>query len=91
MYRNIGGKIKMLALVCCAVGIAISILSGISASVTENKPVLGVAVILIGCLLSWIGSFATYGLGELIETTMDNNRQLHRIEKDLRRLLEDRQ
>ena len=32
---------------------------------------VGLVVIIVGCLGSWIGSFFTYGFGELIEKTTE--------------------
>ena len=29
----------------------------------------GIVIIIVGCLASWIGSFFTYGFGQLIENT----------------------
>ena len=89
MFENIGGKIKSLAKICCVAGMVVCILLG-GAMVIVGNVVNGIVMIIIGCLASWTGSFATYGLGELIETTADNNRQLRKIEKSLRQLTEDR-
>ena len=88
MFDNIGGKIKGLAKACCFIGMALSVLTG-GAAVIYARNVSGIIMVIVGCIASWIGSFAVYGLGELIETTQDNNRQLRKIEKSLRRLTED--
>ena len=92
MFDNIGGKIKTLAKVCCALGIIASLLSGtvILSNDSYYRPTtgLGIIVIVVGCLASWIGSFATYGFGELIETTVDNNKQLKAIGEGIKDLLE---
>ena len=92
MFDHIGGKIKTLAKVCCVLGIIGSLLSGI-VIISNNsyyRPTTGVGimVIVVGCLASWIGAFATYGFGELIETTVDNNKQLKTIESGIKQLLE---
>lgn len=76
MFKNIGGKIKELAKVICSVGIAISVIAGIvmigfgSSSYNGDAMVyMGFAVMIVGPLVSWIGSFFAYGFGELIENT----------------------
>lgn len=76
MFKNIGGKIKDLAKVICFVGIAISVVAGIvmigfgSFSYNGDTMIgMGLAVMIVGSLVSWIGSFFAYGFGELIENT----------------------
>lgn len=73
MFDDIGGKIKMLAKVTCALGMIASVCGAI-ALWTQNSPytptiLTGVLVLGLGCLGSWIGSFFTYGFGQLIENT----------------------
>lgn len=65
MFDNIGSKIKTVAQVGCIIGIIVSVISGIVCIATAG----GVGIlVLIGCpLLCWIGSFVSYGFGELIE------------------------
>lgn len=76
MFKNIGGKIKDLAQVICYLGIAISVIAGIvmigfgSSSYNGDAMVyMGFAVMIVGPLVSWIGSLFAYGFGELIENT----------------------
>lgn len=78
MFDNIGGKIKALAKVLCWIGIIASVISGIVMIVSGSSsryysgpsPVLtGFLTIILGALFSWIGSFFTYGFGQLIEDT----------------------
>lgn len=76
MFKNIGGKIKGLAKVICYVGIAISVIAGIfmigfgsSSYNGDTMVVMGLAVMIVGSLVSWIDSFFAYGFGELIENT----------------------
>lgn len=82
MFDNIGGKIKMLAKVICWLGIGFSIFFGllviIGCAISEGGILnvaigffLGLLVIIIGALASWIGSFFLYGFGELIERTAE--------------------
>ena len=70
MFNNIGGKIKTLANVVALVGIIGSIIGGIALILADDSLIAtGIIVLLGGSLLSWIGSFFTYGFGELIERT----------------------
>jgi len=77
MFENIGSKLKMLAKVNCWVGISLSIIAAIvmfaSAADSfyggEMYIAIGFAVLIIGPLFSWIGSFVIYGFGELIDKT----------------------
>lgn len=72
MFKNIGGKIKGLAQVICTVGIAISVVAGVSMigpGYNGAMVGMGFAVMIVGSLVSWIGSFFAYGFGELIENT----------------------
>ncbi|MBO5129071.1 MAG: hypothetical protein J6B95_01835 [Oscillospiraceae bacterium] len=68
MFQNIGGKIKVLAQVVCWIGISISIIAGI-ALISEGGFIFGLVMAAAGSLASWVGSFLTYGLGQLIENT----------------------
>ena len=70
MFKNIGGKIKGLAKVICIVGIAIYVVAGIGmicSGYNDTMVGMGFAVMIVGSLVSWIGSFFAYGFGELIE------------------------
>ena len=77
MFNNIGSKIMKLAKVICWLGIIASVISGIVTIVagsgsryTAGAGVLsGILIIVVGSLFSWIGSFFTYGFGQLIENT----------------------
>ena len=82
MFDNIGGKIKTLAKVICWAGIGFSIFFGllvfIGCALSESGFFdvvigffLGILLIIIGSLASWIGSFFLYGFGELIERTAE--------------------
>lgn len=82
MFDNIGSKIKALAKVICWAGIIISLIVGIImlASGGDVGSGVGVIVMIVGSLGSWIGSFFTYGFGELIEKTTEiaeNTKSLH--------------
>lgn len=69
MFCNIGGKIKSLAKTVCILGIAISAILGLA--LVNKVGFAGIVVIVIGSLISWVGSFCLYGFGELIDTTTE--------------------
>ena len=70
MFDNIGSKIKTLAQVVCWIGIIASFLIGIILiSQDEDTALIGFLVLVLGSLFSWIGSFMTYGFGQLIENS----------------------
>ena len=70
MFDNIGGKIKTLALVTTCIGILFSIIAGISLMVIDEEiAFVGLIIMVLGSLSSWISSFVLYGLGQLIENT----------------------
>lgn len=77
MFDNIGGKIKTLAKIICWIGIIASVISGIALMASganryysgPGPVLLGILTIVFGSLASWIGSFFTYGFGQLIENT----------------------
>lgn len=67
MFDNVGSKIKALASFFCWGGIIASIIGGIILiGLDEDLIFAGIAVIVIGSLLSWISSFVLYGFGELV-------------------------
>lgn len=67
MFANIGGKLKAIAKVMTYLGIATSAISGLIVMFTNF--LLGLIVICLGCLGSWIGSLGMYAFGHLIENT----------------------
>ena len=70
MFNNIGGKIKALAKVICWIGIIASVIGGIGMMIADEDMILyGLFTAVGGALISWIGSFFTYGFGELIDNT----------------------
>ena len=74
MFTNIGRKIKILAYVITILGIISSLVVGIyfiSIDIAESKA-YGIAIIILGSLISWASSFVLYGLGQLIEDTAEN-------------------
>ena len=69
MFDNIGGKIKGLAKLICWAGIVVSAILGILIWANHGNFLTGLLYIVVGGLASWIGSFCTYGFGQLIEDT----------------------
>lgn len=71
MFKNIGSKIKTTAIVVTILGIIGSVIGGIvvmAANTYRNPTILiGILIIVLGCLGSWLGSFVLYGFGQLIE------------------------
>ena len=75
MFENIGRKIKRLAEIVCWVGIILFCILGLILCIAlGNEYVMGaigvfigLIVAIVGSLLSWIGSFFTYGFGEIID------------------------
>ena len=84
MFKSIGKKLKELATVTCYMGIGGSFIAFlvmlIIGCVEDIALLIGLsfAVLVVGCPLSWIGSFTLYGYGELIERTsrIDDNLSL---------------
>ena len=76
MYKGIGGKIKTLAGVITCIGILLSIVSGVTLMVLDYA-LVGVLVMLVGFLFSWISTFILYGFGQMVE----NSDKLVAIEK----------
>lgn len=68
MFTNVGRKIMDLASVVCWLGIIGSIITGIIMMAAELV-LPGLLFAVVGSIGSWIGSWFTYGFGELLETT----------------------
>ena len=84
MFDNIGKKIKALAQAVCCIGIIFSVISGIVIMVNEEDLILlGIVIILLGSLLSWVSSFTLYGFGEAINQLEYSNN----ISKEILKLL----
>ena len=79
MFDNIGGKIKVAAQTICWMGIALSAITGIRMALSSL--IVGFLVVIAGSILSWLGSFAFYGLGQLIENSGILIRKIEDIEE----------
>lgn len=72
MFSNVGEKIRRLATVICWAGIISSLLGAIAFwAIGDILVLVGFIVLIMGSLLSWVGSFILYGYGELIEKTTE--------------------
>lgn len=87
MYSNIGKKIQKLAMVCAILGmigsvsIGGSLISSADNSIlgtNESLIVIGIIVIVLGSILSWVLSFVLYGFGRLVENSDIIARQYRR-------------
>lgn len=88
MFKNIGGKIKILSVVIFCLQSFIYILAGIILVATafemelEVYLILGVLCIIIGPVLAWVSSFVLYGYGELITKTCGIEKILKNANKE---------
>ncbi len=71
MYDNIGEKIKLLAKVSAILMTIGCIIGGIALIATMDGffVFLGILVIVVGSLISWVSSWVLYGFGELVENS----------------------
>ena len=70
MFNNIGNKIKTVAETLCFLGIIVSVFIGlVFIAQGEDSILTGFLIMVLGSLVSWLGSFMTYGIGQLIENT----------------------
>ena len=69
MYSNIGGKIKVLAIIIFILGAVTTIIKGISMVDQVGHATNGLILMLLGPLAAWISTWLLYGFGELIEKT----------------------
>ena len=67
MFANVGGKIKAVAQVLTWIGIIGSVIGGLS--MMNANFIIGILTAVVGSLLSWVGSLALYGFGELVENS----------------------
>ena len=86
MFSNIDSKIKVLAIVCSLLGMIESIVSGVLV-IVYSAAWIGVIIILLGCLLSWVGSFTLFGFGELISYNIEIKNKISAQNKMLGALL----
>ncbi len=68
MFNNIGEKIKSVAVVVTILGIATSLFLGIWMC-AKSAWLMGVCIIIVGSICSWLGSLTLYGFGQLISNS----------------------
>lgn len=90
MFENIAAKIKTLAQVLCLVGIGFSVIYGINL-MANDAVLLGLLIILLGSLMSWVSSFCLYGFGQLIENSDTIVRNMARYEGEKQETSDDSQ
>ena len=79
MFNNIGPKCKTLAKALCYAGIVLSVVSGVvmvfagalsfSGSAGTLMAVYGFLTMILGSLVSWLGSLGLYAVGEAAENS----------------------
>ncbi len=87
MFKNIGKKIKGLVTVIAVIGIIASVIGGIATAMlllnNGAQPAIALisalVIIAVGCFVSIIGSWFTYGYGELIDKTAETAELLRRM------------
>ncbi len=67
MFNNIGDKIKTVAVIISILGIIFSVILGLVFLTTST--LIGILIILLGSLLSWVSTFLLFGFGQLIENS----------------------
>lgn len=68
MWENIGSKLQKLAKIMCWLGIIVGVITGIILIAQGNQGIwMGILYLILIPLFSWIGSWATYGLGLVVE------------------------
>lgn len=75
MVDDIASKIKKVADVCAALGIVGSILAGLGICAVTESPV-GLILMAVGSLMSWVISLLMRGFGEIVEAAMRINQKL---------------
>lgn len=95
MWKDIGKKVKGLAKFICIGGIVISVLSAVltwmagSASDKLNTFFPGLLTLVVGSLLSWIGSWVTYAIGEACDRASEItvlNERVHELTSEVLKL-----
>lgn len=94
MFANIGKKIKGLAVFVCWVGIVFSAIAGIILLSQKNSygyyryasNGIGIYILIIGPIASWLSSITLYAFGELVDKTTDTNESTMEIRTLLKEL-----
>ena len=87
MYRHIGRKIMVVAKVFAWIGIIASIIGGLGMMAMDSAlTVPGIALAVLGSLLSWINSFLLCGFGQLVDNSDEILHELEQVRKQQRML-----
>lgn len=79
MFKNIDEKIKVLAIVSTIIGCLTSVVAAIIYW-CDKRVLIGFAILVGGCLASWLGSFVLYGIGELLTQTTNIAKGIQNIQ-----------
>ena len=82
MFDNPGGKIKTAAVVMFVISTIGSIVGGI-VLLSNKAAAIGVVVMLLGPVISWLSGLFVYGFGQLIENTDEIGNDNRSANKDL--------
>ena len=78
LFENIGGKLKGLARFTCVMEALAAIITGICIMV-EEAFLAGLCVIVFGPIVAWVSTWLLYAFGELVEKTVNNERNSSQI------------
>ena len=86
MFDYVGVKMMTLAKVCAWIGIGASILCALIV-MDEGELLMGVIIVVLGSLISWVSSLVLYGFGQLIDDvsvlkqkSLENNDKNNKID-----------
>lgn len=79
MFNNIGEKIKGAAVVLVLFGNIFSFCGAMYYWV-NGMLLVGIVILILGCILSWFGAFLVYGFGELIDQTNNISKSVQRMQ-----------
>ena len=68
MFRNVGEKLKVVAIISLIIGIIASVIIGI-AEIIVLQFIVGIIIIALGILSSLIPAWVLYAIGEIAENT----------------------
>ena len=70
MYNDVGKKIKGLMETLLMIGIVLSVVGGIVVmTISDDLIVVGLLIVIVGSLASWIACIFAYAFGELVDRT----------------------
>jgi hypothetical protein len=79
MFKNVGSKIQDIAYIYAIIGIAASLIGGIIYMIIFHKTLLlmllGIIIMIVGSIVSWIVSLFIYGFGLIVENSENQVKQ----------------